>query len=127
MLTPETDGNYYHSVQSGETLSWIAGLYEVPLADLMSWNGLDNTSIIRTDQKLILRIAPPATPTLTPAPATTTPSPQPSITQPPPTTTPTATAVETPTSDFNFGIFLGVIVIVIGIGGALWWTISRRI
>jgi len=23
-LTPEADGNYYHTVQSGETLSWIA-------------------------------------------------------------------------------------------------------
>ena len=40
-LTPEADGNYYHTVQSGETLSWIAGLYDVPLADLMAWNGLE--------------------------------------------------------------------------------------
>ena len=26
-LTPASDGNYYHTVQSGETLSWIANLY----------------------------------------------------------------------------------------------------
>src|SRR6185369_15809610 len=26
-LTPEADGRYYHTVQSGETLSWIAALY----------------------------------------------------------------------------------------------------
>jgi len=38
-LTPASDGNYYHVVQSGETLSWIAGLYKIPLADLMAWNG----------------------------------------------------------------------------------------
>ena len=42
-LTPEADGSYYHIIQSGETLSYIAGLYEVPLADLMTWNGLNNT------------------------------------------------------------------------------------
>ncbi|HAV77393.1 MAG TPA: hypothetical protein DCX53_08570, partial [Anaerolineae bacterium] len=46
-LTPEADGRYYHTVQSGETLLWIAGLYEVPVSDLMSWNGLDDSSIIR--------------------------------------------------------------------------------
>lgn len=125
-LTPASDGNYYHTVQSGETLSWIASLYEIPLADLMSWNGLDNTSIIRTDQKLLLRIAPPVTPTFTPAPATATPSPSPSITQSPPTETPIITEAESPPSRFNFGLFLGVIVLLIGIGGALWWRMSHR-
>jgi len=126
-LTPEADGNYYHTVQSGETLSWIASLYEVPLADLMAWNGLDNTSIIRTDQKLLLRVSPPTTPTatLTPVLATSTLSSQPSITQPP-TETPTITVVDASSSGFNFGLFLGVIVIVIGIGGVLWWGKLRR-
>jgi LysM repeat protein len=33
-LTPESDGNYYHIVQPGETLSWIATLYEVTVTDL---------------------------------------------------------------------------------------------
>ena len=61
-LTPEADGNYYHTVQSGETLSWIAGLYDVPLADLMAWNGLNNASVIRPEQKLLLLVTPPATP-----------------------------------------------------------------
>src|SRR5215216_6472717 len=78
-LTPEVDGNYYHTVQSGETLSWIAGLYEVPLADLMAWNGLNATSVIRPEQKLLLLVAPPATATLTPSPITITPSPAPSM------------------------------------------------
>ncbi len=64
-LTPEADGNYYHTVQSGETLSWIASLYEVPLSDLMAWNGLNAASVIRPDQKLLLLVVPPATATTT--------------------------------------------------------------
>jgi len=28
MLTPASDGNYYHPIQSGETLLLIANLYE---------------------------------------------------------------------------------------------------
>ena len=62
-LTPEADGNYYHTVQSGETLFWIAGLYDVSLSDLMTWNGLNATSVIRPEQKLLLLVTPPATAT----------------------------------------------------------------
>jgi LysM repeat protein len=83
-LTPASDGRYYHTVQSGETLLGIARLYEIPLADLMAWNGLSVSSIIRPDQKLLLLITPPATATPTPAPATTAPTP----TQAPATPTP---------------------------------------
>ena len=122
-LTPEADGNYYHTVRSGETLSWIAGLYEVPLADLMSWNGLNNTSVIRPDQKLLLRVAPPATATFTPSPVTITPSPSPSITPSPATVTPTLTATESPRRS-NVPLILGVLTIVIG--GLLWWRFSGK-
>lgn len=126
-LTPATDGRYYHTVQSGETLSWIAGLYDVPLADLMAWNGLNNASVIRPDQKLLLQVTPPATATFTPAPVTATPSPQPSATLPPlPTATPTALAAEAPSRGFNLGLFLAILVIVIGGGGLLWWKLPRR-
>jgi LysM repeat protein/uncharacterized protein YkwD len=121
-LTPEADGNYYHTVQSGETLSWIAGLYNIPLADLMSWNGMDATSVIRPNQKLLLRVTPPATATFTPSPATITPSPSPSITAPPPTATPPA-APETPRSS-NLGLLLGLSTLVIG--GLLWWRFRRK-
>ena len=96
-LTPEADGNYYHTVQSGETLLWIAGLYDVSLADLMAWNGLNATSVIRPEQKLLLLVTPPATPTAvnaTPSPMPITPSPSPSMT-PPPTGTPLVTETET--------------------------------
>ena len=124
-LTPETDGDYYHTVQSGETLSWIADLYDVPLADLMAWNGLNNTSVIRPEQKLLLLVTPPATPTATqtPSPTTNPPSPSPSITQPLPTETPPATETG-PSRRFDLSLILGVTAIVVG--GLLWWGFARK-
>jgi LysM repeat protein len=89
-LTPESDGSYYHTIQSSETLSWIAGLYEISVTDLMNWNGLNISSIIRPEQKLILKVTPPATTTSTPGPPTATPT----TTPPPPT--PTLTLASTP-------------------------------
>jgi len=88
-LTPASDGKYYHTVRSGETLSWIANLYNIPLADLMAWNGLNNESIIRPDQKLLLQVTPPATATPTPGPPTATATV--TLTQKPPTATPQPT------------------------------------
>jgi len=124
-LTPEADGNYYHTVQSGETLFWIADLYDVPLADLMAWNGLNNTSVIRPEQKLLLLVAPPATATPTPSPTTIALTPSPSITAPPPTGTPLATATRSPSPrGFDLSLILGVTTIVIG--GMLWWRFSRK-
>jgi LysM repeat protein len=125
-LTPEVDGNYYHTVQSGETLSLIANLYDVPLSDLMSWNGLDNASIIRPDQKLLLLVTPPATATFTPAPVTATPSPRPSHTPLPPTPTSPDVVTEIPARGFNAALFLAVVAVVLGIGGLIWLRISRR-
>jgi LysM repeat protein len=123
-LTPEADGRYYHTVLSGETLSWIAALYEIPLADLMAWNGLNNASVIRPEQKLLLLITPPATPTLTPGPATVTPSPTLSLTPPPPTGTPSVTETGSPPRRSGLVPILGVTLVAIVIGGWLWW---RRI
>jgi LysM repeat protein len=127
-LTPEADGKYYHTVQSGETLFWIAGLYDVSLAELMAWNGLDATSVIRPEQKLLLLVSPPATPTAaqtqTPSPIPMTPSPSPSIT-PRPTGTPLV--VETETSSprgFSLILILGLTMILIG--GLLWWRFGRK-
>ncbi len=120
-LTPEADGKYYHEVQSGETLSWIAAVYDVPLIDLMSWNALNNTSVIRPGQKLILAVTPPATPTFTPGPATDTPVPSPTMT-PSPTETTTVIAT-TPPRKSSLGLILGVTIIVIG--GLLGWIFLR--
>ena len=126
-LTPEADGNYYHTVQNGETLSWIAGLYDIPLADLMTWNGMDNTSVIRPGQKLLLLITPPATPTAmqTPSPTATPSTPSPTFTQPPPTGTQPVAASE-PSSGSRLGLVVGILILVIGVGGLLLWRFSRR-
>jgi LysM repeat protein len=92
-LTPASDGKYYHIVQSGQTLSWIASLYDIALADLMAWNGLNNTSIIRPDQKLVLQVTPPPTLTSTPGPPTSTATATPTPRPPTATRTPTRTAL----------------------------------
>ncbi|HUG33147.1 MAG TPA: LysM peptidoglycan-binding domain-containing protein, partial [Anaerolineales bacterium] len=123
-LTPEADGNYYHTVQSGETLFWIAGLYVVPLSDLMNWNGLNNTSVILPEQKLVLLVTPPAISTFTPSPTTSTPSPTPSvIPQPLPTSTPTVPAAE-PSRRSNLPLILSAAAIMLG--GLFWWWFSRK-
>lgn len=90
-LTPSSDGNYFHNVQAGEYLAWIADLYNVNLAELMAWNGLAPASIIQPGQQLLLRVTPPAT--ATPIPAL--PSATSTITQTP--VTPTSTHKLTPT------------------------------
>jgi LysM repeat protein len=124
-LTPEADGNYYHTVHSGETLSWIAGWYAVSLADLMAWNGLNNASVIRPEQKLLLQVTPPATVTLTPVPVTATLSPTPSVAAPSPTGTPPVVDTEPPSRrGVGMGVFLVMLVVVIG--GSLWWRFSRK-
>jgi LysM repeat protein len=127
-LTPDADGNYYHIVKSGETLFWIAGLYGVSLSDLMAWNGLDDASVIRPEQKLLLRVTPPATPTAartqTPSPMPMTPSPSPSVT-PRSMGTPLVTETESPSSrGFSISLILGLVMILIG--GLLWWRFLRK-
>jgi LysM repeat protein len=73
-LTPASDGKYYHTVGSGETIAWIATLYEVNMFDLMRWNNLNESSILHPEDKLVLQVTPPATATFTPAPPTSTPT-----------------------------------------------------
>ncbi len=89
-LTPASDGRYYHTVSSGETLSWIAGYYGVGMGELMAWNGLSSDSIIVPEQKLLLQVTPPATETPVPPPASPT---------PPPAAESTATLTPTPTAE----------------------------
>ncbi len=99
-LTPASNGNYYHNVQSGEYLAWIADLYDVNLSELMAWNGLTSASIIQPGQQLLLRVTPPATVTPTPAPPSTTPTLTPTPMTPTATTELTApTPSITPTTD----------------------------
>ena len=123
-LTPAADGQYYHIVHSGETLGWIASYYDIRLSDLMAWNGLDNTSIIRPDQKLLLLVTPPATVTSTPGPPTITPSPTLTATQSVATSTPIVFTTESPRK-LDMGWIFGVVAIAIS-GGLFWWRFSRR-
>ena len=90
-LTPSSDGKYYHSVKSGENLVWIADLYKVSLNDLMSWNGLNISSVLQPNQKLLLQVTPPATITPTPKLATATHTPSPAQSTNTPTQIPTQT------------------------------------
>ncbi|MGE5251065.1 MAG: LysM peptidoglycan-binding domain-containing protein [Bacteroidota bacterium] len=125
-LTPGADGKYYHLVRSGETLSWIADLYDIPLSSLMAWNGLDTASVIRPEQRLLLLVTPPATATLTPRPATVTPSPAPSMTRPSPTSTEVpAVAEETPRRSYPGLMIIGVTIPLL-VGLLLWWRSSLK-
>ncbi len=123
-LTPEADGNYYHTVQSGETLSWIASWYDVPLSDLLAWNELNNSSVIRPGQKLLLLVTLPVTPTITPTLTSPPPSPFPTITQSPPTETPLALIETEPTRKLNLGFIVGVISALIA--GWFGWRFLRK-
>lgn len=130
-LTPESDGRYYHIVKSGETLSWIASLYEISVTDLMAWNGLTGDSIIIPNQKLLLQVTPPATETPIPAPVTVTatstllpptrsPSPTPSLK----VGLPTATSMPSTGSESEPAVWL--IPIGLGAGLILFAVFSRK-
>jgi len=126
-LTPDADGNYYHTIQSGETLSWIAGYYAVPLANLMAWNGLTNDSIIRPNQKLLLLVTPPVTETPIPTPLTTTPTPQPTFTLTPALAAETPPAIPEPASTGSWWPALLILAVVAGLGGLAWFLFTRKI
>ncbi len=125
-LTPETDGNYYHTVHSGETLSWIAGYYDIPLANLMAWNGLTGDSIIRPNQKLLLRVTPPAAATFTPAPLNPTPSPRPTFTLTPGSAAETLPATPAPVSTHNGWIVGVILAFILGLSGLTWYWLSHK-
>lgn len=123
-LTPESDGNYYHTVSSGETLSWIAGYYGVNLSELMAWNSLTGSSIIVPGQKLQLKVTPPATETPVPPPASSTPRPSPTPSASPtlassPTlaASSTATATEAAASPFAGRNGIGMVILVVALVG----------
>jgi LysM repeat protein len=105
-LTPASDGKYYHTVNSGETLFWIAQLYDIGLSDLMSWNALNGSSILHPGEKLVLQVTPPATPTSTPGLPTATPISMRTaivLTPTPTATAAQATSTSTPPSSSSSG------------------------
>ncbi len=81
--TPNPDGSVVHVVQAGQALWNIAAIYKVPLADLLTLNGLTENSFIYPGDKILIRKAemsptveatdlPTATPTPTVLPNTPT-------------------------------------------------------
>jgi len=88
--TPNPDGSIIHILRYGQTLSGIAYVYKVPLADLLRYNNLTLNTTLYPGQKIIVR--PPtitATPTTPPTPTETA--------TPPATATPTASITPTVT------------------------------
>jgi LysM repeat protein len=122
-LTPDPDGKYYHTVRSGENAAWIADLYGVPLADLLAWNNLRQTSILQPEQKLLLQVTPPPTATYTPGPATETPSPTTPVDTATPTPEPTQAVSATLETDIETADTGGVFPIptgwMLGVGGVV--------
>ena len=136
LLTPSSDGNYYHTVKSGEYLAYIADLYQITLSELIAWNGLTTGSVLQPGQQLLLRVTPPAT--FTPVPVTLQPTVKPTSTQtlPVPTATqdlatpsPRATATITPETQSSlpgFGVSLVIGLVVAGVL-VIGWAIRRRL
>lgn len=61
--TPNPDGSIIHIVGSGQSLWNIAAIYEIPLSDLLTLNGLSENTFIHPGDKLIIK--PGTTPTVT--------------------------------------------------------------
>ena len=93
--TPDGDGNIYHVVQYGQSLSAIATWYGVTVAKIKELNTLTSDAIYEGN-KLLISIKP--TVTITPTRTATVPQPTrtQSATSVPPTPRPTLTATPTP-------------------------------
>jgi LysM repeat protein len=67
LAQPNEDGSIIHTVLEGHTFWAIAARYEVPLADLYLFNGMNEDSFLNPGDKLTIRLAdgqpPPPTPT----------------------------------------------------------------
>jgi LysM repeat protein len=135
-LTPDSDGRYFHTVNSGETLSGIAAYYGVNMGELMAWNGLSASAIIIPGQQLLLQVTPPATETPVPPPATPTPPPTATL-APSPTVESAAAQAPSPTatspnpeaaSPFASGSATGLMILLVVLAGgvALVMFLMRR-
>lgn len=71
LAAPNPDGSIVHVVGDGHTLWAIAARYEVPLADLYLFNGLNEDSVINPGDRLTIRLAEGQAPPPTPTPPTT--------------------------------------------------------
>lgn len=147
------DGAIVYRVQAGDTLISIAVTYDLTLEELYEMNGMDESTILRVNQEIIVgrQPVPESTggssdvPTNTPSPTQThTPTPEPTDT-PEPTATPTSTPQPTQTitavelsqptpDDFPLQpedtgdilpVFIGVVVL-LGLTGGLFLYLGRN-
>jgi LysM repeat protein len=95
-------GRTTHVVQPGENLWQIAQLYNVSIEAIVQVNDLEDPSLIRTDQTLIIPAPDEVFPTATPRPPTATPQPAPPTAVPP-----TATLVPTTPLESQYQYRLG--------------------
>jgi LysM repeat protein len=63
--TANPDGSVIHVVQSGQTLTGIANVYEVELSELLKLNNLTLQSIIQPGDRILVVAGQPGTGTLT--------------------------------------------------------------
>lgn len=131
--TPHADGSVIHVVESGHTLYTIAEAYSVTVQTLLDLNGLTINDRLYVGDKVIVRAANTATPTLdvtntsTPRPptstrrATRTPTLQPdtSTSTPLPSVTSTPTPVSALGKDPMGNIMLGFVIILFVLGVTL--------
>jgi LysM repeat protein len=103
-------------------------LCDIKLAELLAWNGLASDSIIRPEQKLLLQVTPPATPTRTPGPPSATPVNTATSTPRPPTPTLTAslsatlvTATAAPAAQPVNSKAVGSVIAVVAVVGLIAW------
>lgn len=71
MSTPNEDGSIVHVVQEGQALWSLSAHYEVPLTDLLLYNGLKENSFLQPGDEVIIQLADGAEPPPTPAPPLT--------------------------------------------------------
>ena len=139
--TPRSDGSIIHIVQQGQTLVGIANIYEVPIQELLSLNGLTLDSIILPGDEVIVKTADPTPVETEPVlivagtdQPTHTSTPRPTFTpladpdQTPVQSTPTALDAEQPQADSNIDPLLLIIgiVAIAGIGLLLWGSVANR-
>jgi LysM repeat protein len=129
-LTPHSDGRYYHTIAEGESLSSIAEVYKISVADLLSWNELSEAAVIQPGEILLLQVTPPVTPTATLAPSTATAVVTRTVTTTPTRTqeinnllpSPSATQAEmAPARSDNWALWAMVILL---LGGGLFLTLN---
>ncbi len=103
--TPQLDGSIIHEVKDGQSLWAIAIAYNVTINEIIQWNNLLPTPVIKVGERLIVQLAPTPTlsPTITNTPIPATRTIKPSITPitPKPTITITPTPSATPEPPFS--------------------------